>query len=518
MNTMANLRQALYAWRDAEASKRAVELFRILPGSTLDEIVRVLPRSKEELTTIKGIKDAKFQAYGKTILALVEQYAPEGGRAVVPDSTPRAPDAVSSVSSFLAAPEEVPPFSVSDYLDVVNRTLWRLSARVQGEVTSLKFQGSALYLAIKDAEDESTLQVFMWLSDYTLCGVEITEGMEVVVEGKSEVYKPTGRLSFRAQTIAPVGEGALRAAYEALKKRLDGEGVFAYERKRALPEFPERIGLVTSRDGAVIHDFLNNLGRFGFHVSLVDSRVEGLLAVKDLLRAMSRLAHEDIDVLVVVRGGGSLESLQAFNNEQVVRAIASFPVPVICAIGHDKDVPLAQLAADFAPSTPTACTALLNAPWEEATGEFRLLERELVSHMDGLLGQVQVLLLDARLSLSDHLVALRDQFRQAEQGVLVQVPVLARAIEQQLRSAREEFSSMTYRYRATLDALRTALDRFTAELRLHNPLEQLRFGYSILSVQKRILRSVAELEPGAHFEARLSDGTLKASVTEITHE
>ncbi len=517
MDAMANLRQALYAWRDAEAAKRAVELFRILPGSALDEIVKVLPRTKEELTTIKGIKDAKFQAYGKTILALVEQYAPEGGHRVSPEPE-RAPDAVSSVGAFLSAPPEVPPYSVSDYLDVVNRTLWRLSARVQGEVTSLKFQGSALYLAIKDAEDESTLQVFMWLSDYTLCGVEIREGMEVVVEGKSEVYKPTGRLSFRAQTIAPVGEGALRAAYEALRKRLETEGLFSLERKRSLPDFPERIGLVTSRDGAVIHDFLNNLGRFGFQISFVDSRVEGLLAVKDLLQAIDRLAREDLDVLVVVRGGGSLESLQAFNNEQVVRALAAFPTPVLCAIGHDKDVPLAQMAADHAPSTPTACTALLNAPWEEATGELRLLERDLRGNMDTLLSSAHVFISDTRVSLSDQLVSLRDLFREAEQGVRIQVPVLARAIEGQLRQVREEFSGLTYRYRSALDTLRSALDRFSAELRLHNPLEQLRFGYSILSRQRKVLRSVDDLSPGDDFEARLSDGTLKASVTEITRE
>jgi len=240
--------------------------------------------------------------------------------------------------------------------------------------------------------------------------------------------------------------------------------------------------------------------------------------VKDLLQAIDRLAREDLDVLVVVRGGGSLESLQAFNNEQVVRALAAFPTPVLCAIGHDKDVPLAQMAADHAPSTPTACTALLNAPWEEATGELRLLERDLRGNMDTLLSSAHVFISDTRVSLSDQLVSLRDLFREAEQGVRIQVPVLARAIEGQLRQVREEFSGLTYRYRSALDTLRSALDRFSAELRLHNPLEQLRFGYSILSRQRKVLRSVDDLSPGDDFEARLSDGTLKASVTEITRE
>ena len=305
---MANLRQALYAWRDNEASKRSVELFRILPNTALDEIVRALPRSKEELTAIKGIKDAKYHAYGQSILALVDEYAGTNSGSIVSDTTKG--DGMERISSLQGegpvTKEGVvgeTTFSVSNYLDIVNAALWRFSARVKGEVTSFKIQGSAIYMNMKDRDDDSIMNVFMWASDYQLSGIEVTEGLEVIIEGKSEIYKPNGRMNFRAQTIELVGEGALKKAYDLLKKKLDAEGLFAPEKKRPLPEFPERIGLITSKQGAVIHDFLNNLGKYGYHVRFTDARVEGIGAVKEILAAIKYFQDKDIDTLVVIRGG-----------------------------------------------------------------------------------------------------------------------------------------------------------------------------------------------------------------------
>src|SRR3989338_4867018 len=230
---MANLRRELYAWRDNEAAKRGVELFRLLPNAALDEIVRSLPRTKDELIAIKGIKEAKFREYGQAILHMIEEYK---HLAVLP------PSVYQGVSK---AADEKAVFTVSTYLDIVNRELSRLSARVRGEVTSFKFQGNALYMGIKDPEDESVLSVFMWNADFVTAGITLLQGMEVLVEGRSEIYKPSGRFNFRAHTIELVGEGALKKAYEELKKKLDAEGLFAPERKKPLPEYPERIGLIT---------------------------------------------------------------------------------------------------------------------------------------------------------------------------------------------------------------------------------------------------------------------------------
>ncbi len=511
---MANIRQVLYVWRDQEATKRAVELFRILPNSALDEIVKVLPRTKEELTSIKGIKDAKYHLFGKTILAIIDEYAPP--------FTPRltsAPDDMHSFASLTPLTpqkEEESVYTVGAYLDIVNNALWRLSARVKGEVTSVKFQGSALYVGIKDAHDESVMNVFMWTSDYALAGIEIAEGLEVVVDGKSEIYKPSGRFNFRAHSIELVGEGALKKAYDALKKKLDAEGVFALERKRTLPEYSERIGLITSKTGAVIHDFLNNLGKFGFKVRLTDARVEGASAIRDILAAITYFKDQPIDTLVIVRGGGSLESLQAFNNELVVRAIAEFPKPVLCAIGHDKDVPLAQLAADYAPSTPTACTALLNDSWERAGSELNIIERDLVRSFGDRLWEIRSNLEHVQTDLSENFSKLFMIFRTASESVRAYVPMLDAALVQAKKDSEETIRQASARYRSALLAMSEMLKKFGAELETHNPLRQLKLGYSILSQGGKVLRSVSGRHKGEHFEARLADGTIEATITSIS--
>jgi exodeoxyribonuclease VII large subunit len=510
---VANLRTILYAWRDNEAAKRSVELFRVLPNSAIDEIVRALPRTKEELTAIKGIKDAKYREFGKVILALVDEHMPTTPGIVSQDnidpfSDPTSDDAIVKNEKTI--------FTVSTYLDIVNRELYRLHARVKGEVTSIKAQGSAVYIGLKDGEDDSSLSVFMWARDYALAGIEIVEGMEVAVEGRSEVYKPSGRLSFRAETIELVGEGAWKKAYDALRKKLDDEGIFAPERKRALSEYPEQIGLITSKTGAVIHDFLNNLGKFGFKVRFMDSRVEGAAAVKDLLSAISYFSTQPIDTLVIIRGGGSLESLQAFNNERVVRAIAAFPKPVICAIGHDKDIPLAQLAADHAPSTPTAVTVLLNRSWEEGVHAVHFFTTDIMGLYHEQLwikkDQLRLLSEDMRAAFSGITAIFSELSKEFFDMVIRTERALARSSEM-LRSLEER---IVMQFTQVLTDTENTLGEASRMLNRENPLRLLKLGYSILSAEGKVLRGVAELASGAHFEARLADGTLEAIIERIT--
>ncbi len=512
-----NLRQALYGWRDNEAAKRSVELFRILPNTALDDIVRALPRTKEDLTAIKGIKDAKYNQYGEQILTLVAEFG--GGHSVKSDTTQG--DGMERIGMLTHKdPREVmaeeTSYTVSTYLDIVNAALWRFTARVKGEITSVKQQGSAVYMGMRDKDDNSTMNLFMWLSDYHLSGVTLEEGLEVIVEGKSEVYKPTGRLSFRAQTIELVGEGALKKAYDTLKKKLDDEGLFSPEKKRILPDFPEHIGLITSKQGAVIHDFLNNLGSFGYKVRLTDARVEGIGAVKELLAAIKYWQTKPIDVLVVIRGGGSLESLQAFNHELVVRALANFPVPVVCAIGHDKDVPLAQLVSDLAPSTPTAATALLNASWNELASELTYAERTMFFAIQERFETTRNDILTVESGLARAFTRLAQSFDNAARAIESYVPLIAQTIEQLRIETKESLRRISERYRSFLMLSEQELSRTATELETHNPLRQLKLGYSILSGRGGVLRSVKNLKTGERFEARLSDGTLEATISSIT--
>ena len=370
-------------------------------------------------------------------------------------------------------------FSVAEFIEILNTFFQREEVRLRGEICELKRAASGhVYFTLKDKGDgkangSAVMDAIIWSRNHQISGVALEVGMEVVLTGHPNIYPASGRLSFIANTVELVGEGALKKAYEALKAKLAAEGVFDPARKRPLPDLPHRIGVITSLKGAVIHDFENNLGKFGFTVMVCDSRVEGQAAVPDLLAsiaAMRRYIEEDgvLDALVVIRGGGSLESLQGFNNEALVRALVEFPVPVIAGIGHDQDVPLAALAADFMTSTPTAAAHLLNRSWEEAFAKVHALGAIFVRMQQELKRKTNDL--DATWS------SLVDQ------------------IERRIDWAKEQ------------------IDYAQRFIRIHDPHRQLKLGYSIVRKNGKIFRSVAGLSPGDRIETELSDGTVGSKV------
>lgn len=507
-----NIRAALYAWRDSEARAKNIESFRVFPNATLDAIVSALPRTRDELLEIKGIKEAKFKLYGKAILNVIAECIS------APKEQPRDPQSFVSMNGVMNGtngPMERPSYSISQFLDILNRELFRINARVRGEIVSVQERGNALYFTIKDTEAEAVLNVFMWTSDYHLSGVEIVPGLEVIVEGRVEIYKPSGRLSLRAQTIELVGEGALKKAYDALRKKLELEGLFAASRKSVIADFPQRIGVITSKQGAVIHDFLNNLGKFGFQIRFLDARVEGVLAVKDIYRAIAQMKSEDIDALVIIRGGGSLESLQAFNNEYVVRAIAEFPKPVICAIGHDKDVPLAQLVADYAPSTPTACTTLLNSSWLSADISITTAEQSMFALYTNALQRKSMEVMKAHRYFEHAFLNIKTSLTGAMDGFLQVLPLYKRALGERRQTVMGVGEDSVRNFRRTMEQIKEKLARFSALLDAHDPMRQLRLGYSILRSTQGILRSVHSIHEGDTIGALLVDGTISAKVTRI---
>lgn len=386
------------------------------------------------------------------------------------------------MNSLFAEPEEAPKkvaakgeriFTVSEYTELLNTFLKREEVRLTGEVTQVKKHVSGhVYFTIKDAKESAVMDCTIWKFNYARSGIDIQVGMELILTGHPEYYAPFGKLSFIAGTIEFKGEGALKKAYDELKKKLAAEGVFAPERKRALPELARRIGVVTSKDGAVIHDFINNLGKFGYEISLVDSRVEGQQAVGPLIEAMQLLKKKDIEVLVVIRGGGSLESLQAFNNEMLIRELVNFPVPVIAGIGHDQDVPLAALAADFMTSTPTAAAHLINHSWEEAYSKVR--------QFAGIMGRIEDRLRRVRLDLDTALASVIDHTNDA----------LARVKERIQQAERVA--------------------------RINDPTRQLKLGYSIVRGNGKVVRSVRGMSKGDALSVQFADGTADTRVETIS--
>lgn len=502
---MHELLEKLKTWRAAEAEREGVAIFRILSNQTLFDIAATRPQTEEELQMIKGIKGKKSARYGSALLVVIRAQ-PE--HSLFSSTAPLSPTEEH---------EEDPPLTVSAYLERLNHTLAAASARIRGEVSSVDIRDNYLFFGIRDKTGEALINCFMWRRDYTASGVELREGVEIIAAGAPEIYARSGRLSFRTRFIELVGEGALKQAYDKLKAKLEREGLFALERKRPLPEFPQRIGIITSRTGAVIHDFLNNIGRFGFHILLLDTRVEGARAVPELLGALRQFrTHGDkLDALVLIRGGGSLESLAAFNSEVLVRAIANFPVPVICGIGHDKDVPLVSLACDRAASTPTAVTKILNESWERADARLALAERDLMGSYESMLSRHRTGIDRATHILEGRFTAILNRFSDARRLIREYVATLAgRHRMNRIQLAERAVALFARAGRAHADA-REMIAHYERALMAASPTRQLRLGYSILAKNGRIIRSIAQLAPGDRLDARVADGIIHAEVRSI---
>ncbi len=387
--------------------------------------------------------------------------------------------------------------TVGQFIDMLNQRIRPLAVKVIGEVSEVKPGPTGhMYFSLKDEKNGHVLSCALWKSRYDLFGIALAVGMKLVATGHAEVYGPSGRLSFVCDAIEPAGEGALKKEYDRLMKKLAAEGIFEAARKRPIPKFIKTIGVITSKQGAVIHDFTTNLGKFGFIVEFIDARVEGQLAVGDLLASIRTFGKRKIDVLVIMRGGGSLEAMMAFNNETVVRAIAGFPVPVIAGIGHDKDVPLAAMAADLATSTPSIAATTISQSWQEV---FRALER----YEYDIIGSYKNRLSEAGLALSRHA------------QTMINFRYVLKNIKKFLADA----------YAKTLAGMKLAIlgtDQQLAYLEktvmLNDPVRQLKLGYSITKYNGKIVQSVKDVSVGDAIDISLADGTIDSQVKKINHK
>lgn len=277
--------------------------------------------------------------------------------------------------------------SVSQLVEVTNMAMGQLGAvTVEGEVSDYRVvHNKWVTFSIKD--QESTVPCFMPVWQLR---VQIEDGMVVRVIGMPKL-RNKGFFSFVLSQVAPAGEGALKRAFELLQQKLAAEGIFADDRKRALPQFPQHVALVTSREAAAYADFLKVLRERigGLHISFIHTQVQGADAPQQIISALNTANTDlqNLDAIVLVRGGGSLEDLQAFNDEAVVRAVASSRTPTIVGVGHERDVTLAELAADVRASTPSNAAELLVRSRMEVLGGIEYARTRLQAIMRDSLNQ-----------------------------------------------------------------------------------------------------------------------------------
>jgi exodeoxyribonuclease VII large subunit len=481
------LLEKLKKWQAERARRENVEAYRVLPYATLEEIARREPRTADELLEVKGIKEKKLARYGREILAIVGEDPslalplPRGGKTKL--SPPHQ-------GGDEEAGEKI--FEVGEYLDRLNAKLREAEAKIKGEVSSVENRGNYVFFSVKDKKDESLLNCLIWGNDYQISGVELEEGAEVIVWGRPNVYKPSGRMSFQTKLIELAGVGVLKKAYDELKRKLEAEGVFSPERKKPIPDFSHKIGLITSRQGAAIGDFTSNLGSFGFEVKFYDSRVEGKQAVFDLISGIKWFNENipDLDVLVIVRGGGSLESLQAFNTESLVREIAGSKIPVLAGIGHEQDVTLAALATDKMVSTPTGAAVELTRSWNEAERKVVEAERNLLAHLSGIF----------------------ERFERVKNILHREAEKIGQAIIFGKERVGNFSKNISLGFRRASENIRERLKNVESRLKLHDPERQLKLGYSLVRAGGKIVRSVKSVKIGDNLNIKVSDGEIESKI------
>ncbi len=390
-----------------------------------------------------------------------------------------------------------PPVSVGE---LVGRLRARLGIEfghvcVAGEIGSLyRSRLGHWYFDLKDAAAQLRSVLFRSASDRL--AFEPEEGMQVVARGRLDVYPERGVLQLVVEHLVPSGEGALRAAFEQMKRRLDAEGLFDPAHRRPLPQLPRRIGLVTSAGGAALHDFLRALQRrqLGGDVLLYDARVQGPAAWREVVRGLRLLdGWPGVDVIVLARGGGSLEDLWTFNREELVRAVFEAETPIVSAIGHEVDVVLTDLVADLRAPTPTAAAELVLPDGAALRARLGELRQRIASRQS-----------DRLRELGWRLEALR----RALVHPADRLDELGRRIAEARRRLLGAASAGNERLAARLGLARGRLDALS-------PLAVLGRGFSIARrvADGRILRASGDVAPGEEIRVDLARGALLASVT-----
>ena len=373
---------------------------------------------------------------------------------------------------------------------------------VIGEISNLKFHSSGhVYFSLKD--DYARVGCFLAAQNLEYIKGPLEEGMEVIASGYISVYERGGSYSLNVQDIESGGIGQLAARFEELKKKLSAEGIFDSDRKKDLPQFPDKIAIVTSPTGAAVQDMIKIITGKNDYVNILvyPVLVQGPAAPDDIAKAIDDINahHGDVDIIITGRGGGSAEELWAFNEEVVVRSIYASHSPVISAVGHETDVTLSDFAADVRAETPTAA-AQMAVP---DTGVIREQLEELIEDMTSDL-EYRVESCTRRLEALDPVAFAT--------GLRTRMNYEQVHIEDVLEQMRYDLDSRIEKARGDIGLFREVLE--TA-----SPFGILSRGYSYVTGEDgNIIRSIGEVNPGDAVSIRMNDGSAKAEIREISEE
>ncbi len=371
---------------------------------------------------------------------------------------------------------------------------------VEGELSNLSVpQSGHAYFTLKD--QQSQIRAVLFRSSHRFLKFTLEHGMHVICRGRVSVYEPRGEYQLILDYVEPKGVGALQLAFEQLKDRLEKEGLFDLDRKKPLPVLPQRIGIITSPSGAAIRDMLRVIKRRHpkMQILIYPVPVQGVEAAPALVEALRYFNREqNVDVLIVGRGGGSLEDLWAFNEEAVARAIYASKLPVISAVGHETDYTISDFVADLRAPTPSAAAEMVVESEENFRVSIGTLESRLVRSMKQLLEQV-------RSSVRENMRILGDPRRGLEQ--------FSQRLDDLVHRMAMEIGHRVRRDRARLTALTAGLDHL-------NPLAILARGYSITRNHPSgtVLKDAAEVKRGDYLSTKLHNGIVFSRVEKTEND
>ncbi len=392
-------------------------------------------------------------------------------------------------------------FSVSEITTLIKQVLDNTfpSVWIEGELSNFKHHSSGhMYFTLKDEGAE--LKSVMFRGYNRLLHFKPENGMKVLVQGGITVYAPRGNYQIVVQKMQPAGLGTLYLAFEALKKSLAEEGLFDAKRKVPLPPYPFRVGVITSETGAAIQDIIDIMTRRVPHIEIIfrPTLVQGNEATDDIVSAISEFEqYNKVDVLIIGRGGGSLEDLWSFNEEKVARAIAACPIPIISAVGHETDFTIADFVADLRAPTPSAAAELVSRPLEDIVKNLTEMDRRI---MEVVQNRIEF--------LWQQLDALSTRYGFQQPSLLV---------KQKNQKLTELEDRLTQQIQFILSMKRTHFEGINRQLISASPRSVLNRGYSIVySIPDRqIVHQVEKLKVGEEFGVLMSDGEIVGEAKKI---
>jgi len=422
------------------------------------------------------------------------------------------------------------------------------SVLVEGEVSNLRRpQSGHVYFTLKDDKSQIKAVFFHKFGTYQRrTTFELEEGLKVLCRARLNVYLPRGEYQLVVESVEPLGVGALQKAFEQLKARLFAEGLFDERHKKTIPFMPERIGVITSPTGAVIKDILNITKR-RFPVAdilIAPVRVQGNEAAPEIIQALRNLqSHGDVDVIVIARGGGSLEDIAPFNDEALAREIFRSSIPVVSAVGHETDFTICDFVADLRAPTPSAAAELIVPEWVELITKIDILKqrmmaglgrrlkdtRDRIAGLQDRLKDPRRFLINLKINLDDLKERLKLAFHHERQNLYNELGQLQLRLMHQSPSKKVSERKILLdnmqkdlfnNFAGRLTALKERLQKDSAVLESLSPLGVLQRGYSITrsAASGMIIRQSADLSVGEDVNIQLARGNFNAKIEKISQE